>query len=110
MEVGGNSWEKQGALPVTLAKCAAWPPSWNRVLRPLQPLPTWDGLARLVKLTTAGTHCPSCQKLGTGPWQKPFSYFPSRVSKSRVRVASRYWMPSRRKLSTQSCSAREKGT
>ena len=51
---------------MTLAKCAAWPPSWNRVLSPLQPLPTWAGLARLVKLTTAGTHSPPARSSAPG--------------------------------------------
>jgi hypothetical protein len=49
-EVGARSWEKKGDACVMLAKCAAWPPSCSSVTSAVLPLPTWLGVARLVKL------------------------------------------------------------
>lgn len=35
---------------LTFAKCAAWPPSCSSVSSAVFPLPSWFGVARLVKL------------------------------------------------------------
>jgi hypothetical protein len=51
--------EKKGLCWSTFAKCAAWPPSCSSVSSAVLPLPSWSGVARLVKLACAGTQLPS---------------------------------------------------
>lgn len=51
--------EKNGLCWSTFAKCAACPPSCSSVSSAVLPLPSWLGVARLVKLAYAGCHLPS---------------------------------------------------
>lgn len=48
------TWAKKGEACLMLLKCAACPPSCSRVTSAVLPLPTWEGVAREVKLVCMG--------------------------------------------------------
>mmetsp|Transcript_32910 Transcript_32910/g.83851 ORF Transcript_32910/g.83851 Transcript_32910/m.83851 type:complete len:201 (-) Transcript_32910:630-1232(-) len=109
-EVGARSWLKSGEGMRMLAKCAAWPASCMRVVRPVRPEPIAAGSAREVKCVTVGCHEPSAlTHAGCGQWQKPLEYLPLRSRRSRLIEAPSYVIPSAAKERPHCSTERSKG-